>query len=122
MNTAYKYQFKTLTVTLPVGDTQASKNIELPSGMQIVAAAKPSTTPGKVLNLGLFEQGQEINTPIDVSFWRDREIGNHFIDGFVPVNSNGSSEVEARLIAPDGALAAAITVQVVFVIVQQPTC
>ncbi|WP_271765943.1 hypothetical protein [Aquimarina algiphila] len=122
MNTAYKYQFKTLTVTLPVGDTHANKNIELPSGIQIVAAAKPNTTPDKFLNLGLFEQGQEINTPIDVRFWRDREIGNHMIDGFVPVNTKGSSEVEVRLIAPNGVLSTAITVQVVFVIVQHPTC
>ncbi|GAA4274967.1 hypothetical protein U6A24_12645 [Aquimarina gracilis] len=122
MNTAYKYLFKTLTLDLPAGNTQVSKTIELPKGAMIAAAAKVKGDPNKFLNLGLFEQGQEINTPIDISFWRDREIGNHMIDGFVPVNSDGSSEIEARLITPNGALTSAVNVQIVFVVAQERVC
>jgi len=122
MDTQHKYQFRTLSVTLPQGDTQASKTIELPKGLSIVAAAKPNTALNKILNLGLYEQGQEINTPIDINFWRDREIGSHMIDGFVPVNSDGSSEIEAKIIAPNGAFNTAVTVQIVFVIVQDALC
>ncbi len=122
MDTTHKYIFKTLSVTLPQGDTQASKRIQLPKGLSISAAAKPNIQLDKILNIGLYEQGQEINTPIDINFWRDREIGNHMIDGFVPVNSDGSSEIEAKLIAPNGPFNSAITVQIVFVIVQDALC
>ncbi|WP_281990517.1 hypothetical protein [Aquimarina aggregata] len=122
MDIQYKYQFKTLSVTLPANDTQASKTIELPKGLSIAAAAKPNRALDKILNLGLYEQGQEINTPIDINFWRDREIGNHMIDGFVPVNSDGSSELEAKIIAPNGSFTSAITVQIVFVVKQDAVC
>jgi len=118
----YKFLFRTLTLNLKSGETQASKTIELPKGEQISAAAKLRGSLNKNVNLGLFEQGQEINTPIDVDFWRDREIGGHMIDGFVPVNSNGNSEIEARLITPNGSLDNDISVQVVFVVAQPSIC
>ncbi len=114
--------FRTLSVTIKAGETVGKNSIDLPKGEKIVAAAKSPTSLSRLLNLGLFEQGQEINTPMDVNFWRDREIGNHLIDGFVPVNSDGSSEIEAHLITPNGPLSADVTIQVVFVIVQLPSC
>lgn len=119
----YKKYIKTLSLTIPNGNSTASKTIELPKGVKVVAAAKANQSVDQILNLGLFEQGQEINTPMDISFWRDREIGNDFTDGFVDVNSTGSSEIEAKLISPFGNVTADITVQVVFVIIQEiPQC
>lgn len=114
----YKKQVRTLSITIANGDQTASKTIDLPKGFKVLAAAKVSGNVDQILNLGLFEQGQELNAPMDVSFWRDKEIGEKFYDGFVETETTGASELEARLISPGGAVTADITVQVVFIILQ----
>lgn len=113
-----KKHVKTLTLTIRNGNTTASETIEIPKGIKVLAAAKTYGTVAQILNLGLFEQGQELNTPMDISFWRDKEIGQKFYDGFVETETSGNNQLEARLISPNGPVNSDITVQVVFVIIQ----
>ena len=115
-----KPYIKTLTLTIPNGDSQDSKTIEIPKGYKVLAAAKANQDLNQIVNLGIYEQGQEINTPMDLSFWRDREIGKNFTDGFVVLNTTGSSEVEVRLNSPFGTVSSDVQVQVVFIILQEP--
>lgn len=115
-NSNYRCEIKTLDITLKSGETLSEKEIKLDKGIGIVVAAKPVTDLNGVINLGFFENSQEINTPIHVDFYRDREIGNHPTDGFMPLNTLGGANIEVRLSSSTGPVASDVTVQVVFIV------
>ncbi len=115
---ACKIKVKTLDLTLSPGNSEANKEIHLDPGEEIAVAAKPTAINNEVINLGFYEGGQIVNDPIHVDFYRDRDIGNHPMDGFMPLNSLGNTTIEVRLSSVNGNVTAPITVQVVFLIKQ----
>ena len=116
-----KIEWKTLRVKFAVGESFTEKEISLPSGKRIVAAAIAKPVPTVLINLGLFENGNEVSAPMDLEFWKKSEAGQ-YLDGLKPLGYNGGATVSARLSATN-ALATAIEVEIVFGIIKDdPTC
>lgn len=116
-----KVIWKSLEVNLVAGETVAEGDIHLERGERIVAAASVPVKPGKVVTLGLFENGQLASPSMDLGFW-ERSNAGHYLDGFKPIEYKGGTTITARL-ATKVALAADCQVQVVFGIIQEDsTC
>ena len=114
-----KVEWKTLNMILPAGETRADKDISLEVGERIVVAAAPASKPGKIVNLGLYEGGNEISSPMDVSFW-ERSNAGQYLDGFKPISFKGGTTITTRLTTTTP-LAADLQVQVVFGIIKTET-
>lgn len=114
-----KIEWKTLRTKFAAGETLAEKEIALEKGKRIVAAVATSTAPGKLISLGLFENGNEVSAPMDLDFWK-RSNSGHYLDGFKPIEYRGGSTVSARFAATT-ALAADIEIELVFGIIKEDT-
>ena len=107
-----KVEWKTQNITLKAGETRADKDISLEVGERIVVAAAPASKAGKIVNLGLYEGGNEISSPMDLSFW-ERSNAGQYLDGFKPISFKGGTTITTRLTTTTP-LAADLEVQVVF--------
>ncbi|GEM_PF-3993592 len=112
----HKIKWHTQTLTIPVGQTYDQKSITIPKGESVVAAAVASRTKDQIIDLGLKENGNTIETAMDLDFWK-RSDGASFVDGFKPLEYKGNSDVTIELTAKS-ALTEAIQVQVVFGVIQ----
>ncbi|NJW53545.1 hypothetical protein [Salinimicrobium oceani] len=114
-----KVHWKTLRVVLPVGETNANKDLFLDKGERIVTAVAVNQDPGQLVSLGLFEGNQEVSTPMNVDFWKRSNAGQ-YLDGFKPIEFTGGSTITAR-ITTSKALATAtdLEVEIVFGIIQE---
>ncbi len=112
-----KVEWKTQVLTLAAGETRADKDLHLEKGERIVVAAVPATEPGKIVNLGLYEGGNEISSPMDIAFW-ERSNAGQYLDGFKPISFKGGTTVTTRLTTAT-ALVADLQVQVVFGIIKE---
>lgn len=110
--------WKTLRVTFLKGEAYAEKEVTLDKGERIVAAVATSEMPTQLVNLGLYENGQEVSAPMDLSFWR-RSNSGQFLDGFKPLGITGGSTISARL-STTGILATTndLQVEIAFAIIQ----
>ena len=118
-----KVNWKTLKVTLPVGQTNVDKNIYLEKGERIVSALAASQEPGQLVSLGLYEGNNEASAPMSIDFWKRSNAG-HYLDGFKPLEFNGGREITARITTTRAlATAADLEIEIVFGIIQQSeTC
>lgn len=114
-----KTLWRTLRMALKSGETFAEKEISLEKGERIVAAVATNQAAGQLVNLGLFENGQEVATPMDLSFWKRSNAGQ-YLDGFVPINYNGGATVSVRIAtAKPLASGSDLEVEVAFAIIQE---
>lgn len=118
-----KTAWKSLSVGLSVGQTVSEKEITLDRGERIVTAIATNEMPGQIVNLGFYENGNEISVPVDLSFHRKSNAGQ-YLDGFRPVEFKGGAGVTARLTTLNNAPYASATdkdleVQVVFGIIKE---
>ena len=118
-----KVIWKTLRVAFPVGQDYTEKEISLEKGKRIVAAIATNQDPSQLVNLGLYENGQEISAPMDLDFWRRSNAGQ-FLDGFKPLGYTGGATISARLSTTRPlATATDLEVEIVFGIIQEDkTC
>lgn len=111
----------TLKMKLTAGETLAEKAITLDRGKRVVAAVAVASAPGKIVDLGLYENGSQVSAPMDLDLWKKSNAGN-FTDGFKPIEIKGGTEITARLFTST-ALAAELEIEVVFgVIKDDATC
>ena len=114
-----KVDWKTLKLSLKAGDLTAEKNIQLDPGERIVAAATTGKAKDQIIDLGLYENGQQISAPMDLDFWARSNSGN-FLDGFKPLETKGGITCTGRVstaVAP----AADVDIEVVFGIIKEDT-
>lgn len=116
-----KVKWKTLTVSLPVGQINNEKLITLEKGELIVAAAATNYDPKQIVKLGLYENGNEISTPVSLDFWKRSNAGQ-YLDGFKPIEYKGGSEVTAKIFTSEPLAGESdLAVEVVFGIVKEDT-
>ena len=116
-----KVDWKTLKLTLKAGDLTAEKNIQLDPGERIVAAATTGKAKDQIIDLGLYENGNQISAPMDLDFWTRSNSGN-FLDGFKPLETTGGNTCTGR-ISTANAPAADIDIEIVFGIIKEvATC
>jgi hypothetical protein len=118
----YKTQWKTIKVKLSAGDTVEEKDINLPSGERIVAAVATRNAPaGSIVDLGLYEGGNEVSAPMDLDFWKRSEAGQ-YLDGFKPLEIKGGQTITARMVTTT-ALGADVDIELVFgIITKDQSC
>lgn len=114
-----KVDWKTLNISLAAGETIATGEVPLERGERIVAAAETGSEPGQIINLGLYEQNNEVSAPMDLAFWK-RSNSGQYLDGFKPIGFKGGTTVEARLTTKT-AVAAQVDLQIVFGIIKEDT-
>ncbi len=112
-----KILWKTLNISFAATDSLAEKSITLETGERIFAAVATSIVPTQLIDLGLFENGNEVSAPTALEFWKKSNAGQ-YLDGFKPIEYKGGSELSVRL-STKVALVTAIDVQVVFGIIKQ---
>lgn len=115
-----KVIWKTLRVTMPVGETVATGKVSLEKGERILAAATSGDKPGQLVSLGLFENENEVSTPMDLHFWEKSNAGK-FLDGFKPLDYTGGGTVEARLSTKTAIATKDLQVEMVFAIIKEST-
>ena len=116
-----KVLWKTLQLSLVVGQSIGEKDITLEKGERIVCAAISNRTPDELVQLGLYENGNKISDPMNLKFW-ERSNAGQYLDGFKPIEFKGGSQLTARLtsnVALTGATD--LQVEVVFGIIQDDT-
>jgi hypothetical protein len=111
-----KILWKTLNISFGVGEVLAEKDISLEKGERIVAAIATSIVPTQLVDLGLFENGNEVSVPSATEFWKRSDSGQ-YLDGFKPIEYRGGSTISARL-TTKVALVDAVDVQIVFGIIK----
>ena len=114
-----KVDWKTLNISMLTGETIANKEIHLELGERIVAAVETGTDPGQIINLGLYEQNNEVSAPMALPFWKRSNAGQ-YLDGFKPIGFKGGSSVDVRLMTKSP-LANPVEVQIVFGIIKEDT-
>lgn len=114
-----KVIWKTQEINLVAGETLANKEIHLERGERIVVAIEKSAAPGKIVNLGLYEGGNELSAPMALGFW-ERSNSGHYLDGFKPIEFKGGTTVTARIFTK-AALAEDLAIQIVYGIIQDDT-
>ncbi len=114
-----KIDWKTLKIKLLAGETLAEKAITLDKGEKVVASVAVASDPGKIVDLGLYENNQQVSAPMDLSLWKKSNAGI-FTDGFKPLEIKGGSEIQARLSTAAG-LAADLDIEVVFGVIKDDT-
>ena len=114
-----KVDWKTLNISLVVGETTTTGEVPLERGERIVAAVETGSEPGQIINLGLYEQNNEVSVPMDLGFWK-RSNSGQYLDGFKPIGFKGGTTVEVRLTTKTP-VPAAVDVQIVFGIIKEDT-
>lgn len=114
-----KVDWKTLNISLAIGETIATGEVPLEKGERIVAAVETGTDPGQIINLGLYEQNNEVSAPMALPFWKRSNAGQ-YLDGFKPIGFKGGTTVEAR-VTTKTAVAEAVDIQIVFGIIKEDT-
>lgn len=114
-----KIDWFTLKMKLAAGETLAEKAITLDKGKRVVAAVATASEPGKIVDLGLYENGQQVSAPMDLSLWKKSNAGN-FTDGFKPLEIKGGTEITARLFTAV-ALAADFDIELVLGVIKDDT-
>lgn len=114
-----KVDWKTLNISLVPGETIANKEIHLELGERIVAAVETGSEPGQIINLGLYEQNNEVSAPMALPFWKRSNAGQ-YLDGFKPISFKGGSSVDVRL-STKSPIANAVEIQIVFGIIKEDT-
>lgn len=112
-----KIDWFTLKIKLAAGETLAQKKIFLDKGKRIVAAVAVATEPGKIVDLGLYDQNTQVSAPMDLSLWKKSNAGN-FTDGFKPLEITGGMDITARISTADG-LASDLDIEVVFGVIKE---
>lgn len=118
-----KIEWKTTRLSLAEGEQVAEKDINVPPGKRVVAAAVTGQAANQLVNMGLFENGNEISTPADLKFW-ERSNAGLYLDGFRPLSYKGGSNITVRVSSPKPmALATGLDVEIVFgIISESETC
>lgn len=117
-----KTQWKTLKLSLAVGEEQTAKDIMLEKGKRIVSAVAKNRETAELVSLGLFEANQEVSTPMNLSFW-ERSNSGQYLDGFKPIEYTGGSEISVRMAANAPITVAALEVEIAFGIIKDEiTC
>jgi len=114
-----KVDWKTLNISMAAGETIATGEVPLEKGERIVVAIETGSEPGQVINLGLYEQNNEVSAPMALGFWKRSNAGQ-YLDGFKPIGFRGGTTVEARLTTKNP-VAAALDVQIAFGIIKEDT-
>jgi len=109
----------TMKMALLIGETQAEKSITLDKGKRIVAAVAVASSPGKIVDLGLYENGNQVSAPMDLELWKKSNAGK-YTDGFKPLEITGGTEIKARL-STAVALAADLEMEVIFGVIKDDT-
>lgn len=115
-----KTQWKTIRLSLAVGETLAEKEITLDKGKRIVSAVAKNRETAELVSIGLFENGNEVSTPMNLEFW-ERSNSGQYLDGFKPIEYNGGSQISVRLSANAPITVAALEIEVAFGIIKDDT-
>ncbi|WP_417885334.1 hypothetical protein [Zunongwangia sp.] len=111
-NTKWRKQ----TLTLQTDSNFAQSTINIPPGKRVFAAAATSRTVNQIINLGLDENGSEIEPEMDLSFWK-KTNSVKFLDGFKPLDYKGGSTLTIKATATTN-LTEPLQIQVVFAILE----
>ena len=112
-----KPQIKTLRVLLAAGDTTKTATINLPNGVDIYAGAIVKNDQGKMIRLGLEENGQKIHEQLAADWW-DGQLGS-FQQRALLLNYEGGTTLTATVTTANP-LAEAVEVEFAFQIWQKP--
>ena len=112
------YVHKKINITVPLGQTLGEGRIRLPEGQCLgMGVISTGNDPAQFVDLSVLDNGSEIVEGSDYRFYV-KTNGGKWIDSLRPITFNCNRTVDVRLAATT-ALAAALNVQVIFVIVQQ---
>ena len=114
-----KVKWRKQVLTIEAGSKYDQNTIQIPPGKRVVAAAIGSRPIDQIVNLGFDENGSEIETEMDLSFWKKNDTGR-FLDGFKSLEYTGGTTLTLKLTATTD-VDADFQVQVVFGIVESET-
>ncbi len=114
-----KVKWRKQVLTIEAGSKYDQNTILIPSGKRVVAAAIGSKPKDQIINLGFDENGSEVETEMDLDFWKKNDTGK-FLDGFKPLEYTGGSTLTLKLTATTD-LTENFQVQVVFGIIDNDT-
>jgi len=112
-----KPQIKTLRIVLAAGSTSKTATINMPVGTDIYAGAIVKNDQGKLIRLGLEENGQKIHEQLAADWW-DGQLGS-FQQRALLLNYEGGSTLTATVTTANE-LAEAVEVEFAFQIWQKP--
>jgi hypothetical protein len=115
-----KTQWKTLRMTLAVGEVLAEKEITLEKGKRIVSAVVKNRQPVQLVSVGLFENNTQVSAPMNLKFW-ERSNSGQYLDGFKPLAYNGGSQISVRLAANAAITVADLEIEIAFGIIKDDT-
>lgn len=112
-----KYEYKTINCTFTSGSPQFQSNdIKLPPGTCVAIAAFYSgdAPSDKFIQIGVYDDGVEIQEPTHVESWRKSAAGT-YLSGFRPFSFQCDRNVHIKATS-DEALAADFKFQMMFII------
>ena len=120
MNKGERIVWRTLKAKLIKGQTLGEASINLEKGERIYAAASSSQEPGKIIDLGLYENNQKVSEPMDLSFWKRNPGSGLYLDGFKPLEITGGAIITARIstVTPFS-IDTDLEIEIVFAVIQK---
>lgn len=115
-----KIEWKSLRMKLAIGAKVAEKEITLEKGKRIVTAVVTNVVPVQLVNLGLYENGNEISAPMNLEFWK-RSNSGLYLDGFKPIEFRGGSQISVRIASTVAITDTNLEIEIVFGIIKEDT-
>jgi hypothetical protein len=111
-----KYEYVTQNVTMLKGTVLGNEKFDVPDGQVVaMAAIVAGNTEDRIVDLGVFNNNNEVVKTCDVRF-SQKTNGGTFKDSMRPVDFAGGKQYEVRLLALAASPREDITVQVLFMI------